>query len=1238
MLINEKEEWMKKYENIELEYGALKKKFEEFSIDYKNKNEEIKNFATIKKDMILRYAYMKNENEFLKTQLNILILEKEEEGIKKRELIEINEKQKREIDGYKKIFEEVKSYSISIKRKNEETEKKICTLVDYDISLKKDNILLNEVIKTSEKLNNINNNVNKLLQVEIDDTKKRLDMANKKIEDFYQSFNILKNNYLKYKQDNDKKMMLLIQCNDDLKKELEEKKNIQMYNDQCKIRMDDFNRSTILLEYYEIKNKVNNVNKTILWNKINMLYCHLYDERRKDKNDEINIFIENRKVDSNDATNKQPNNKNDIYKNDIYKNDIYNDIYKNDIYNDNYNNRSENNNFHALIDQLKNKILKEETNEDIHNLFFYNLSLDDYKKEIKNIQMYYEEHKYVEENIDILIIQNNFHISYILKVLNFNIKIMNDIIDCYNISQILLKYIYNTYLEKTIEHIYNYMSIDVIQEKCSIRFGVFFFITLSNFLLCIIIYMKLIRNLGQGTYLKLIENEEIIQLFCFSKYILEKYMDKIKMKLFSSNTDYITLYMISHRLKELYNSVYCSNIIKNKNNTNDKVINNNNVSLHMKYTNDDTFKNNTIHNIDNKNITSLELFCFLNFTLATSILLIIDTDIILECACDVDLQIQIVKKCKDMIKTIKVPKKITNLSNIPLNKYKMSFKNYIEHITNFQQVVTQNINPMEDIIKREKISIEYINNLSTQILNELNIIVGECCTMYSINIHDEQNKDKNKCDLYPLQICDIYIKIYNKIVSIKNKNIIQKTDIVQKDDIIKNLKNEIVLLQNKIKSIKNKMNALIIKEEKSNKINMDLDILKKEKEEYIQIINNLRKIQNNNNNEISYITKQYNDTKNKYLELLKNSESKKKKKYLNNNKNIDEYPNIDNIYYMKKVINNLYYENFLNKINKYYYLYDQMDDYYYHNYDKEYTNIKGGITNKIKKKKKDTSKEESNDIDVMDRKKDIDRKEDIFRIDVNGSIDSFGCSTWNNNFFHINNIHNYTFEGFIRNNLINQQFYNQCEDNILFDDIYNCEVIKNRLSQNKKEYFKNKIFQYTFTNTYEFNDINNKNIHILDIIERYKKLKNEILIEILNTSNDDQIMSIKQSNLYKKKKKNYIHLYHKITELKEMIKQYYHNYNITLFNQNNDSLNKIMNITIEQNVENEEKDDVSNSLGNDNEMKSYDKYKGEDKNYNDEQTLQINKNKSLTKSHIREDKIILGDDSLGHLIQNIFNI
>ncbi|KOB88146.1 hypothetical protein PFDG_04614 [Plasmodium falciparum Dd2] len=185
-------------------------------------------------------------------------------------------------------------------------------------------------------------------------------MANKKIEDFYQSFNILKNNYLKYKQDNDKKMMLLIQCNDDLKKELEEKKNIQMYNDQCKIRMDDFNRSTILLEYYEIKNKVNNVNKTILWNKINMLYCHLYDERRKDKNDEINIFIENRKVDSNDATNKQPNNKNDIYKNDIYKNDIYkndiyNDIYKNDIYNDNYNNRSENNNFHALIDQLKIK-------------------------------------------------------------------------------------------------------------------------------------------------------------------------------------------------------------------------------------------------------------------------------------------------------------------------------------------------------------------------------------------------------------------------------------------------------------------------------------------------------------------------------------------------------------------------------------------------------------------------------------------------------------------------------------------------------------------------------------------------------------------------------------------------------------------------------------------------------------------------------------------------------------------
>ncbi|SOV24517.1 conserved Plasmodium protein, unknown function [Plasmodium sp. DRC-Itaito] len=1208
--INEKEEWMKKYENIELEYSALKKKFEEFSIDYKNKNEEIKNFAAIKKDMVLRYAYMKNENEFLKTQLNILTLEKEDEEKKKRELMEINEKQKREIEGYKKIFEGVKRYSISFKKKNEEAEKKICTLIDNDILLKKDNILLKEVVKTSDKLNNINNNVNKLLQLEIDDTKKRLHAANKKIEDFYKSFNILKKNYLKYKQDNDKKMMLLIQSNDNLKKELEEKKHIQMYNDECKIHMDDFNRSNILLEYYEIKYKVNNMNKTILCNKMNMLYDDLYDEKRKEKNDEINIFIDNHKV-----------NNNDIYNNNHMK---------------------ENNNFHTLMDKLKNKILKEETNDDIYNLFFYNLSLHDYKKQIENIHKYYEEDIYVDENVDILIIQNNFHISYILKILNFNIKIMNDIIDCYNISQILLKYIYNTYLEKTIQHIYNSISIDIIEEKCCIRFGVFFFITLSNFLLCIIIYMKLIRSLDQDTYIKLIENEEIIKLFCVSKYILEKYMEKIRMKLFSSNTDYITLYMISHRLKELYYSVYCSNIKnknknkkKNKNNNNNNNNNNNesdkknnnsdNVLIHLKYTNNDTLKDNTIYNIDHKNITSLELFCFLNFTLATSILLIIDTDMILECDCDINLQIEIVKKCKDMIQTIKVPKKIINLSIIPLNKYKMSFKNYIEHITNFQQVVTQNINPMEDTTRKEKISNEFINNLSTQILNQLNIIEGECCTMYSINIDNEQNKDKKKKGvLYPLEICDIYIKIYNKIVSNKNKNMIEKKDIAQKDNIIKNLKNEIILLENKIKSIKSKMNVLIIKEEKSRKIHMDLNILKKEKEEYIQIINNLRKVQNNNNNEISYITKQYNDTKNKYMELLKNSEGKKKKKYQNNNKNMDEYSNIDNIYYMKKVINNLYYENFLNNINKYYYLYNQMDDHYCHNYDKLASNIKGVITKNINKKRKDISKMESNDI--------------INTTDVNDNIDSFGCNTCYNNPFHINNINNYTIEKFIRNNFISNHFYNNCEDNILFDDIYNCEIIKNRLSKNKNEYFKNKIFQYCFTNTYEFNNINNKNIHIIDIIERYKNLKNEILIEILNTNNDDQIMCNKQSNLYKKKKKNYIHLYHKIIELKQMIKQYYHNYNITLYNQNNYSLNKILNITIQQNGANDQNDDISNSLENFNKMKSSYKYESQDKNYNDEQTLQINENKTLTKSHIKEDKIILGHDSLGHLIQNIFNI
>ncbi|CRH01612.1 conserved Plasmodium protein, unknown function [Plasmodium relictum] len=1122
-LIEERDIWKKKFEKIELENSILKKKLEDYITNYENKNVEVENFTKIKTDMLMKYKYMDNKCEYLNIKVSILTLEKEEEMKKNNEMQKIINKQKKEIEGYKKILEKLKSMNISFKKRKNEAENKICFMIDNDLLIKNDNILLKEIIKVNDRLNDINNKVNEKMKGELEKTKKKLHIANDKIKKFHDAFINISNNYLKHKGEKEKKLLVTLKVNEELREELEKKKSIEKFNIECKAKLEEYNAKNTLLNYYEIKYKVNDRSK----NRI-LRY--------------INLISNNCKMEENgnsDETNKN-----------IFLYDLYNMYDKNDK------------NYEEQINLLKKKILDEDN--------FHQMNKKKYNTLINTSSFQNKENS--ENSLEAFIL-NNLYSSNIIEILHYNIKIVNDILECFNITLLLLSYIYDTYLKEIINNINNSSYLQSL-EKSNIRFVIYFFITLSSFLLSTLKYIYIIKNSDSNDYLKLLCNERIFHIFYLSKYILEEYVEKIKIKLFSSNIDYSTLVFLSDQLNNLYNFIFAQNMAYNENNEEGneekyQTINDSNNSIKSNSeagTNKDIMSNTRnekkkdesqkdkkiLESDEEKNISSFELFCFLNFVIATSIHLMNDKDILFDSFNDIDMDIQkeILIKCDYVLKLIKIPPKVFSFY-FCIKRYNFSFENFLEWVTNYKSLIIDDINSNNNK-ERSKNPTSFINELSKNILNELNTI-SDRTNIYYMNGQETK-------ELYIYDICNKYIDMYNNIISKKNKNLIEKKVIKEKDDVIKKLEENITDYENKIHLMNKKINMLTVKEEKCNKMQIDLDILKKEKNEYLNIINDLRKSKNESVNEIAYITKHYNETKNKYTELLKGFEPKRK--YLNGNKNNEQF-NIDT-YYMKKIINNLYYENFLIKINKNYHLFDEKINYYnnlYNNYstinflyeDENYENNKWKIKN-------------TNDKNTI-------KKEDETNIMLN--------KIFGDEIYFINKNHK-----------------------VLFDDIYNCELIKSRLAKHKTDYFKNKLYQTTLCNS--LSNEEKKYIEIVDIIENYKNLKNKILKEILNMSINHNT-DIQMKNHQKSSE----HLHRKLSELKSVIKKFYINNNLRNLYKNLPHLEHILNITVGEKSNKEENYEKIGNISNKN----------------------LNK-----KTYLHSDKVILNNHSLSYLIQNIFNL
>ncbi|CRG95186.1 conserved Plasmodium protein, unknown function [Plasmodium gallinaceum] len=1122
-LIEEREIWKKKFQEIESENLILKKKLDETITNYENKNVEGENFMKIKTDMLMKYEYMENKCEYLDIKVNILSLEKEEEIRKNKILQKITNKQKKEIEGYIKILEKVKSMNISSKKRKNEAENQISSMINNDLLIKNDNILLREIIKVNDKLNDINNKLNEKIIEELERTKKKLHIANSKIRKFHDAFINLSNSYSKHKEEIKKKLLVTLKINEELREELEKKKSIEKYNVENIKKLEEYNAKNILLNFYEVKYKINDRSKNIILRYINL------------------ITSESKKEESGNS---------EEFNKDIFLYDLYNIHDKNEE------------NYEKQINLLKKKILEGDISYQLNkkkdDMFLDTLSFQNKENCEKSLGVY---------------ILNNLNSSNIVEILYYHIKIVNDILECFNITLLLLLYIYDTYLKEIINSINNSSYLQSL-EKSQIRFSVYFFITLSSFLFSTLKYIHILKNSNCNDYLKLLCNERVFHIFCLSKYTLEQYMEKIKIKLFSSNIDYSILTVLSDQLNNLYDSMFTQKNIYNENSEgiserchqiindskNEKVNNKEGTNKEIIYNTNNEKKENTenqtekiILDLDKeKNISSFELYCFLNFIIATSILLMNDKDILFGSFnnINIDIQREILIKCENVLKLIKVPKKIFSFY-FCMKRYKFSFNNFIEITTNYKSLILGNANYNNNKEKSE-ILVTTINELSKNILNELDNILDNT-NIYSIDGHETK-------ELYIFNICDKYVNMYNNITSKNNENMIEKKIIEEKDDIIRKLEKDITDFENKIQLMNKKINLLTVKEEKCNKMQIDLDILKKEKSEYLNIISDLRKSKNESTNEIAYITKHYNETKNKYNELLKGFEPKKK--YLNSNKN-NEHSNID-IYYMKKIINNLYYENFLTKINKNYHLYDEKINYYNSLYN-DYSKINF------------LYKDENYEDDKWENKNTYDKNTNENEDETNIMLNKiFG----------------------------DEIYFTNKNHKVLFDDIYNCELIKSRLSKHKTNYFKNKLYQTILCNS--FNEQKNKCIEIVDIIENYKNLKNEILREILN-------MSI-NNNIHVKMKKNYKiseHLHHKLIELKSMIKKFYINNNLKDLNKNLPTLENVLNITIEEKSNTGEKcEKISNST-----------------------------NKNLNKqTYLLSDKVILNDHSFSYLIQNLFDI
>ncbi|SCM06272.1 conserved Plasmodium protein, unknown function [Plasmodium chabaudi chabaudi] len=1176
-LIEERDKWIEKYEKRDSEYLVLKQQLEDITKKY-NKTKGDENEEMIKKDIALKYNHMETQCKFLNVQVNILILEKEKEIKKNKELEIIINKQNKEINCYKQILEKLKNLNISFKKKKEEAETKMHVMIDNDLVTKNDHSLLKGIIKINDKLIDVNNKVHSKINIQLEKTVDKLSLANKKIKKYYEAINNMNENFLKYKKEKEKMLLETLKINQELREQLEKKKYIEKYNNECKFKLEQFVASNILLNYYQSKWKLTEYC-------MNLLLKFISSVNGINKNGWINTEM---------STPWNDHNAHHFSEESKLPLDSYN------LFSVHVEKKEGENSYIQYIEAIKKNVLSNNFSEikiKKIDLSASGIVLNDYKhKELDYLDKY------------ILTNNNSINSLNIIQVLYCNIKIIHDIFECANIAFQLLLYIYETYLKEVIDNLHNPSYLENL-EKSSIRFSIYFFMALSYFLLYTQKYIQIIKGSNIFFHFVLLYDKKFSYIYSLCRYLLEEYMEKIRIKLFNQNVDYSMLQVLTEKLVNFYHSLRgekeenrwdeMEEKIEDEDDINKQNINEKEKEKEIKWSEKEENK------MRKETISSIEIICFLNTITAASILLIIDKAVYTEFYNyrDINIQKQIIEKCEETLKLIKMPQNVLNFY-CPIKQFNFSSKKFVAYATKYKLIL---VNMIDDTMphrndekkknskKNEKNIVDstsidrkssaIIQSISQFILEELENVFQKCST-HSLFVKKKQD------ELLLIQICNKYVEMYNLEISKENKNN-TKHDIDQKNDIIKNYEQELNGLKNLIDTLNKKISILSIREEKYNKIKIDLDIYKKEKNEYVNIINDLRKTKSEALNQITYITKQKNEIKNKYNELLKNHQKKNKLNEVNT-KHM-ESSNID-IYYMKKIINNLYNENFINKINKqYYYLFDDKINYYNNKYEKD-----GHFFNFLHTHD-EIKKDEIYDIREESKK----------------SFDNFLTKTTQPEEIHETQINSDL------NNFFSKDIYFVDKKHTeIYDDIYNCELIKSRLSMHKTEYFKNKLYNTNFSHSFIPNHKKNNNWmqEIIHIIQKYKNLKNEVYKEILNVPinlNNDK-------TVFKKNMAMWNELYYKVIQIQNLIKQFCIKNNLKNTNHEISHLNNVLNIIIGNDINTESPSDLLNN-----------------KNINDIKISNNNNNKnyeySLNTNTCVKTDVILNDSAFSYLIKNIFD-
>ncbi|GAB67589.1 hypothetical protein PCYB_121570 [Plasmodium cynomolgi strain B] len=1087
-LIEERNEWVKKYESAESECATLREKLDRVTLNSPDKNEQLHGNDAIQRDISMKYKYMQNQCEFLSVQLNILTLEKDKEAKKNQDLQSTIDKQKNEIKGYQKILEKVKNMNISFRKEKNETEKKICTIRDSDLLTRNDNVMLKEMVKINDKLIEVNEKIRDNVEDELNKVKTKLSVAHDKIGRFSEAVNDMKENFIKYKKRKENILLKILTDNEQLKKELWEKKITEQRNIEWNNQLEQYITANVLLNFYEAKYKMSDfVLHTVLRYVSSMVS---WDPVRGGKAAELETANEG---DANYSILKTlltvpMGGKKKIKTGWRSENEIYDEqmnTLKRDLLAGNFPQRHQKRN--KQDPPTKAEISEEQEKQDGQSL-----------------------EPFIRTNPDTSNVVNDIY---------YHIKLVNDILETVNGTLILLVYTHETYLKQPLNHIHQEEYIQM-QEKGNLRFGAYFFTSLSSFLLSVLKYVNVVRGTDRHAHLALLQEEQLFRLFCLCKYVQEEYVEKIRIKLFTSTIDYHVLDVLSDKLRGIYDEVFPHAVRGNtqggekekeekedeKEDQEEKEGEKEEGKEGEKEDGEeekgdtpdgDSPQKGRFYEESAGETTSLDVLGHLNLATGLSIMLMIDQDVYCDVFPDTDVnrQKEIITKCQQLLKLVKAPLKISNFY-FPVKRYKFSFKNFIRHCERYQKVVMSSTNGANSTHRGT--NNEYtINQVSVSMLDELNSILDDVTRVYSIDAQEPG-------DPYILQMCSKLVEFYRDDVAGRGKHSKEKqrdTDL-KRDELITQLQEEATLNRDKINALNKQLNILTIREEKYNKINIELSVLKKEKNEYLNLIRELRESKNENLSEISHLTKYYHDVKKKYNDMLKNYEHRKK--FYGTQKQMEMEPSNIDIYYMKKIINNLYYENFLTKVGTHYRLFGQSGYPYDETFCSSFSPIGAGRKTPFGPTPHLPlcTHDEGDSISSLTNKMGLNRKR---------------SSTYDTCF-------------------------TKEKHATLYDDIYNCEIIKGRINRAKKKgYFKNRLYR-TNTTLQQIPPCHKEKkntqhiIDIIDIVEEYKNLKNEIFSQMVNTSIGTNCIL---RGGKKKEQQNWAHLSEKVAQLKYAIRKFH---------------------------------------------------------------------------------------------------